>query len=228
MRWERFARHRTFVVIFTAATLAHVLMLLIPVVRQSVEPSSPAPVVSVRLTTPPATQAPDPVPEQPLPEPEPLQPVEPIELAELPLPEPDPVVETPPETPPVTAHRILNQLRENQSRDPVASFSYAEPEARPDYHTFDRPLLEDVLNEPSLQLPFRDTRIYLVDSYDPGFVGGVEKFFDDVTVPFGFTTKNNTRVQCAWILIIAGCAWGDATPYYNAKTTARKRKPDNM
>ena len=89
-------------------------------------------------------------------------------------------------------------------------------------------MLEEVLKQPSLQLPFRDTRIDLVDSYDPGFVGGVEKFFDTVTVPFGFTTKNNTRVQCAWILVLAGCAWGDASSYYNAQTRARKRKPESM
>jgi hypothetical protein len=221
------ARHRSFVVIFAAAVLLHLLMLLVPVIRQTAEAPGPQPGISVRLVAQPAAEAPAPLPEPP-PEPERIQPAEPIELADLPAPDPAPVAATPPEKPPVTAYRILNELREKQEKDPLASFVYADPQDRPDFAALDRPVLEEVLNQPSLQLPFRDTRIYLVDSYDPGFLGGVQKFFDDVTVPFGFTTKNNTRVQCAWILVLAGCAWGDASSYYNAQTRARKRKPESM
>ena len=102
-----------------------------------------------------------------------------------------------------------------------------QPTERPDYYVRYRPALDDVLNEPSVQLPFHDTRIYLVDHYDSGFLGGMQKFWDDVTVPFGFTTKNNTRVQCAWVLVIAGCAWGDASLFYAAQR-AKKRKPAQM
>ena len=63
--------------------------------------------------------------------------------------------------PPVTAYRILSELREKQEKDPLASFVYADPQDRPDYAALDRPVLEEVLKQPSLQLPFRDTRIYL-------------------------------------------------------------------
>ena len=213
--------------IFAAAALLHLSLLLLPVIRQTAEAPGPQPGISIRLAPQPVAEAPEPPPE-PLPEPERIQPAEPIELADLPAPEPEPMAAPPPEKPPVTAYRILNELREKQQKDPLASFVYADPQDRPDYAALDRPVLEEVLNQPSLQLPFRDTRIYLVDSYDPGFLGGVQKFFDDVTVPFGFTTKNNTRVQCAWILVLAGCAWGDASSYYNAQTRARKRKPESM
>ena len=213
--------------IFTAAVLLHLLLLLVPVIRQTAEVPETQPGICIRLAPQTVVEEPEPLQEPP-PEPERIQPAEPIELADLPAPEPEPETAPLPEKPPVTAHRILNELREKQENDPLASIVYTDPQDRPDYAALDRPVLEEVLKQPSLQLPFRDTRIYLVDSYDPGFVGGVEKFFDDVTVPFGFTTKNNTRVQCAWILVHASCAWGDASSYYNAQTRARKRKPESM
>ena len=80
-----------------------------------------------------------------------------------------------------------------------------------------------MLNSPSLQLPFADKRIYLVDSYSPGFGGSVERFFDNVTVPFGWTTNNNTRVQCAWVLVFAGCNWGHVSLFHRE---AKRRKPE--
>lgn len=224
------AQNRRFALLLAAATLLHLLLLLVPVVRQQAAESTPSPSVTVRLSPQPLEAA---IPE---PEPEPAQPpemapVEPVELAELPPPDPEPtepVEPGPAAKPAITAHRILSELREKQIADPLAAFTPSDQDDKPDYYVRFQPTLEDVLNEPSLQLPFRDTRIYLVDSYDTGFMGGVQRFFDEVTVPFGFTTKNNTRVQCAWILVIAGCSWGDASSYYNAQYRARKRKPEPM
>lgn len=72
-----------------------------------------------------------------------------------------------------------------------------------------------------LQLPFKDTRIYLVDSYDAGLLGSIERFFDKATVPFGWTTKGATRIQCAWLMVIAGCSWGDKELFYRK---AHRRK----
>ena len=214
-------------VILTAATLAHLFLLLIPIARQQAGEPDRLPSLTVRLESRAVEETPAPPPEPMEPEPSPLLPVKPIELAELPAPAPEPVVTGKPETPRITAYRILDDLRRKQEKDPLASRQTADPAEGRDYFVRQQPVLEDVLNPPSLQLPFRDTRIYLVDSYDPGFMGGVQKFFDDVTVPFGFTTRNNTRVQCAWILVLAGCSWGDVS-YYYAKDRARKRNPDSM
>jgi hypothetical protein len=139
-----------------------------------------------------------------------------------PPPEPEPAVDEP-QPPVITAHRIISDLAEARARDPLALL-----ENEPGRQTgFQAPIgrsLDEVLNAPSLQLPFQDRRIYLVDSYAPGIGGSIDRFFDSVTVPFGFQTKNNTRIQCAWILVLAGCAWGDASLFY-AADRARKRTP---
>ena len=213
--------------ILVAVTLLHGLMLLIPVVRQAVFEPAPAPVVKVELKRPPK---PEPAAPITAPEPRPLQPVEPVELADLPepppMPEPEPAPTEPP-PPPITAHRIISSIAAQRERDPLSVLDAGKPAEKPDYYVRYRPALDDVLNEPSMQLPFRDTRIYLVDHYDDGFLGGMQKFWDDVNVPFGFTTKGNTRIQCAWILVIAGCAWGDASMFYSAQR-AKKRKAGDM
>ena len=220
---SRLAQHRSFALLFAAVTLLHLSLLLIPVVRQMAPDNAAPDIVSVRLS-PQAVEepAPEPLPEPEPVEPPPLIPPEPVELAELPEPDPEPATPAPVEKPRISAHRILSELRERQSADPVTGFLAADQDEKADYYVRYRPALEDVINEPSLQLPFRDTRIYLVDSYDPGFLGDVQRFFDDVTVPFGFTTKNNTRIQCAWVLVIAGCSWGNVS-YYYAADKARKR-----
>lgn len=148
----------------------------------------------------------------------------PPKLADLPEIPPDARLEITPE-PVAQAHdprsRILSRQFEYET--PESLFGPKEPmvDGKPEYYARYRPALKQVLNEPSLQLPFRDTRVYLVDSYSAGFGGSVERFFDNVTVPFGWTTKNNTRVQCAWVLVIAGCSWGHNSLFYRE---ARKRK----
>jgi hypothetical protein len=101
--------------------------------------------------------------------------------------------------------------------------SIDEAQPLPQYRAAPRDSLDDVLNAPALQLPFEDTRIYEVAHYEAGFNGAVDRFWDTVAVPFGFTTKNNTRIQCAWVLIIAGCSWGHKTLFHRE---ARKRKAD--
>jgi hypothetical protein len=221
---------RRFGAFLLAAIGLHLALLTIPVVREAVLEPLRAPVVQVRLqaATPPAEPAPEPVP-APLPEPPAEPPPEPAPEPPPPQPRPEPVArqeppptapETEPTPPVITAHRILSDLAEARQREPLSGV-----ETGPAVYAPFRPSLDQVLNEPSLQLPFRDTRVYLVNSYDPGLVGSIDRFFDTVTVPFSFQTKNNTRIQCAWILILAGCSWGDASLYY-AADKARKRPPD--
>lgn len=90
----------------------------------------------------------------------------------------------------------LSRVNEADSPDPDA-FLY--PEQRS---------MEMALSTPSIQLPFEDRRIYLIDSYSAGINGSIERFWDRVTLPFGWTTKHGTHFECAWVLIIGGCAWG--------------------
>ena len=220
----RLTQHRSFALVFAAVTLLHLLLLLIPVVRQQAFERSPSPSISIRLSPPPIQEIPpEPLPEPKPFEPPPLEPVEPVELAELPATEPVPETAREQEAPQINAYRILSDLREKQNAAPLTNRATVDPREQPDYFVRAQPVLEDVINEPSLQLPFRDTRIYLVDSYDPGIEGSMQRFWNKVTVPFGFTTKNNTRVQCAWILVLAGCSWSDVS-YYYAREKARKRK----
>ena len=222
---------RRFGIFLLAAGLLHVALLLIPMARQTVLEAVPAPVVAVRLQKPaPKPQRPEvePVatPETPPPDiaSSPPPPPRPEPEQKVPEAEPPPASEPEPEPPVITAHRILSDLAEQRRRDPLASRETA-TEQRMLFQAPIGPGLDEVLNDPSLQLPFRDRRIYLVDSYAPGIGGSVDRFFDNVTVPFGFQTKNNTRIQCAWVLIFAGCAWGDASLFY-AADKARKRVPE--
>jgi len=219
-----FLKNRNLIAAFTLAVILHGLLLTIPAARKAVIEVVSTSAVTVRLTRPaPSAETPSP--------PEGIIVVsKPVPLAEPGKPEP----QAPPKKEPVpvepasalparlNASRILLDLEERRKADPLAFLRPADEKA-PEFRIHSGPVLEEVLKEPSLQLPFEDTRIYLVDSYDPGLAGGVERFFDNVTVPFGFTTKNNTRIQCAWILIVAGCSWGDMS-YYAAAQKARKRK----
>ena len=220
----RQSSNRSFAVLLAVATLAHLSMLLIPVVRQQAAESAETPTISIRFSRPePLSPPPVPVPE---PELFALEAVKPVELAELPEPAPPPAA-LPPIKHRITASRIISDLQEKRKADPLAAPSWERQPTRPDYYARHQPALEDVLNEPSLQLPFRDTRIYLVDSYDAGFTGGVQKFFDDVSVPFGFTTRNNTRVQCRWMLVLVGCGWGPLS-YHDPAARPPKRNPNSL
>jgi len=227
-------QNRRFGAFLLAVSLLHAALLLIPAVRQGVLQAVPAPVVAIRLQksappTPVAEVAPEAVAE-----PEPVtRPVPPPVATEPPTParpEPTPRVAeaapppAEPAPPVITAHRIISDLADARRRDPLAA-PQPGPDARPLFRAPIGASLDEVLNEPVLQLPFEDRRIYLVDSYAAGIGGSIDRFFDRVTVPFGFQTKNNLRVQCAWILVIAGCSWGDASLFY-AADRARKRVPD--
>lgn len=216
-------KNRSLLVALTAAVVAHGLLLTVPAARQAVIEAVSSPAVKVRLMRPAPVVVPERPVESPLAETPPPQAQTPPVLK--PSPPAEPPVRSEPEPAPVeriSAARILLDIEERRSTDPP--WFAPEPDAPlPVYRTRPRTSLDDVLNEPVLHLPFEDTRIYLVDSYSPGIMGSVDRFFDNVTVPFGFTTKNNTRIQCGWTLIFAGCVWGDAG-YFYSKQEARKRE----
>ncbi|MEE4294316.1 MAG: hypothetical protein V2I79_10150 [Xanthomonadales bacterium] len=219
-----FFKNRNLIAAFALAVILHGLLLTIPAARKAVIEAVSTPAVTVRLTRPVPVMKTPVQPEEiivvsspaPLPAPEKSEPQTP------PIKEPVPAEPASAASARLSASRILLDLEERRKADPLAFLRPADEKA-PEFRIHSGPVLDEVLKEPSLQLPFEDTRIYLVDSYDPGLAGGIERFFDNVTVPFGFTTKNNTRIQCAWILIVAGCSWGDVS-YYAAKDQARKRR----
>ena len=220
---------------FTAALLLHALLLLIPSTREAIRQAAESSLVRVKLSTPPV----------PTPSPA-IQPREPVQTEALPpppepvlRPAPEPVLITrpseQPETPPVIAptqpnsnellNRILSTQFDYQERPPLFGSRQAD-ENSPEYQPREQTSLDQALNEPSLQLPFRDTRTYVVNYYEEGIGGSIDKFWDTVTVPFGFTTKNNTRVQCAWILVFAACGWDHKTVFHR-EATKRKPGPDD-
>lgn len=227
----RHHQNRVFALILCAATLLHVLFLLIPVARQAIMAPKNMHSVQVRLQRPAAPQPPqvpvaEPAPEEIQPEPAPpqtesmLAPATPSLAVQPPSPEPEPEKKNEATR---TGRQVLSWQFDYEPDEPLFGHGVTPSETRPDFYLRDRAGLEDVLNAPSLQLPFADTRIYLVDSYSPGVGGSVERFFDSVTVPFGWTTKNNTRVQCGWVLVFAGCSWGHVSLFHRE---ARKREPD--
>jgi hypothetical protein len=194
---------------FALAIVVHAIFILAPRPDKMVAQVTERPSVRVQLVSQPqAVEV-----EQP-PEPESFvewREPEPPTLDELPL---APVIESQPPVP-----VVVQQLPSNNSKRLLSNqFDYEgfvpEPEDRPDFYLRQRTSLEMVLNQPLLQLPFEDSRIYLVDNYDDGIMGGIDRFWDNVAVPFGFTTKNNTRVQCVWVLVIAGCNWGHKSLFY--------------
>ena len=218
-------QNRVFIPLLAAATLLHVMALLIPVARQAVLAPKQAPSVRVTLQKPVTIERAEPVPPevQPKPDPPRAAPVEtpaPV-LAARPEPREDDSEKAPDSTD--ISPRILSRQFDYQAEQPLFGPVAKESPEETDYYVRSRPGLEDVLNSPSLQLPFADKRIYLVDSYSPGFGGSVERFFDNVTVPFGWTTNNNTRVQCAWVLVFAGCNWGHVSLFHRE---AKRRKPE--
>lgn len=218
---------RSFIVVLAAVMFLHALALLIPVAWRTLPDLPSAAVVQLRLQQPAAEPEPEPSAASEIPFP--AAPV-PVELAELPPPQPGPAKPEPvaepiaqSQAPVITATRIIDELAAPRRNNALRSFEDMRPRERPSYFARYRPVLEEVLNAPVVQLPFEDTRIYVVDSYDNGFLGGMERFWDNVTVPFGFTTKNNTRFQCAWVMILAGCSWGHASMYYAADKAKRRQ-----
>jgi hypothetical protein len=216
-----------FRVFFALAIIVHVVFILVPVTKRMVATVSEQRSVQIQLVSP--TQIVE--VEQP-PEPEPpikwREPISPT-LEELP---PAPSAEPPAPVRaiavqaaiPSGARMLSSQFDYENTRKKSLFGSEKRTEDSSDYYVRQRTSLEMALNQPSLQLPFEDTRIYLVDSYDAGFMGGMDKFWDTVSVPFGFTTKNNTRVQCVWVLVIAGCGWGHKTLFHRPARHREKPK----
>jgi hypothetical protein len=211
---------------FVLALAVHVALIMVPLTKKMTTGVQELRSVQIRLVTsempgqetPPAEQAPEwresgvPLLEELPPMPEKVAPR---------------VRETVQQAPPPNSKRVLSSQfdYERSIRQPL--FGTAERKAdAPDFHFRQRATLEMVLNQPSMQLPFKDTRTYVVEHYEDGFMGGIDKFWDRVSVPFGFTTKNNTRVQCVWVLVIAGCGWGHKTLFHQpARYRERQGSP---
>ena len=215
-----------FRVFFALAIIVHVVFILVPVTKRMFATVSEQQSVQVQLISPTRIVEAEHLPEPGLPV-EWRESISPA-LEELP---PVPVTEPPAAVRVIAAQpsipnraRVLSSQFDYEKFGQKALFgSVKQTEDSPDFYVRQRTSLEMALNQPSLQLPFEDARIYLVDSYDAGFMGGMDKFWDTVSVPFGFTTKNNTRVQCVWVLVIAGCGWGHKTLFH--RPARHREKP---
>jgi len=204
---------------FAMAIVVHAVFILALRTKKMVAPVTERPSLQVQLIShPPAVEVEPPLEPKPLVE---WREPEPPTLDELP---PSPVTEPQPPTPVVVQQPPSRNTRRLLSRQFDYEGFAQGSEDKPDFYPRQRASLEMVLNQPSLQLPFEDSRIYLVDSYADGIMGVIDRFWDDVTVPFGFTTKNNTRVQCVWVLVIGGCGWGHKTLFYRPAKLREKSK----
>jgi len=219
---------RAFWIALGAALFLHAMLLLIPTGPQRVIPSHPSKPINVSLTqwVPGSAPLGSPSPER---LPDPIENPSPKSI-DPPLQKADPgenEVKTTPDPEPASVNVTYLLSRQFDYRTATEPFAKPQPESieEADFYFRERTTLADVLPKPSIQLPFEDTRIYLVDSYGPGLSGSLDRFFDNATLPFGFTTKSGTRVQCAWILVVAGCAWGPAELFYNGQK-ARRRHAD--
>jgi hypothetical protein len=216
-------------VFLTLAIIVHVAFILVPLTRKMVTPVIESRSVQVQLLAPPRVSEKLPVPEPLVDKREPLAPI--LEkLPQAPIARPPPPMHESVLRPPLpNSKRVLSSQFDYQNTAQTPFFgSIEQKEDAPDFYVRQRTSLEMVLNQPSVQLPFEDTRIYLVDSYDDGIMGGIDRFWDTVSVPFGFTTKNNTRVQCVWVLVIAGCGWGHKSLFYRPARHREKPKEPSI
>jgi len=85
---------------------------------------------------------------------------------------------------------------EFQARTQAATDFYIPEQQIHDWLT-DIPYLDESVDKPKLQMKF----------YTEGFTGGIEKFFDKITIKKTFTTKYGTKIHCALIGVIAACGW---------------------
>ena len=220
-------QNRRILVLLIVVTMLHSALLMIPSVREQVVRPLQETLLRVDLKRPPPVQIPTPETEV---QTETIESA-PAKIAERPEPAKQPVVVQQHVQPepgvadtPINLEQLISRqfLMEESEREAYLEKLDANV-PRADYFVRARPSLDDALNMPVVHLPFRDTRIYEVAYYEEGFGGAVDKFFDTVAVPFGFTTKGNTRVQCVWMLIVAGCVWDNKARFYRA---ASKRTDD--
>lgn len=218
-----------FRVFFALAIVVHVVFIVLPVTKRMVATVSEQRSVQVQLISPAQTVDPIQPPAPPLEWSEPdtpaLEDLPPAPVAKPPV----PVLSVVQPTPDQNRSRVLSSQfdYENTRRNPLFG-PVEKTKDLPDFYFRQRTSLDMALNQPSLQLPFEDTRIYLVDSYDAGFMGSMDKFWDTVSVPFGFTTRNNTRVQCVWVLVFAGCGWGHTSLFYRPAKQREKPKEQSV
>ena len=61
----------------------------------------------------------------------------------------------------------------------------------------DIPYLDESVDRPTIEMRF----------YAEGIEGGIEKFFDKITISKTFTTKYGTKIHCALVGVLAMCGW---------------------
>jgi len=115
------------------------------------------------------------------------------------------VISKPTTTPQINAGDVLQMIQNRKSIDITAEFQartgpatdfYIPKQQITDWYA-NLPYLDESVDKPKLQMKF----------YAEGIEGGIEKFFDKITISKTFTTKYGTKIHCALIGIIAMCGW---------------------
>lgn len=76
-----------------------------------------------------------------------------------------------------------------------------------EFHIPVRQDMISMLDQPMPEVPFAYTPGLVRFAYDPGVKGNLQRFWDVITPEFGWRTKNGTKVECVWLLVIAACGW---------------------
>ena len=212
--------NRRFYAALGVALAVHAALMLLPFQKQQAHPAKAAGLLKVHLAALPAKAAraeelhldPKPLAAAQAP-PAAIEPMPPAPRAAVPpvasKPEPNRVEGPEPER---LRHSILASQFLGGRQEDNASFSLAprqkNPEVQTEFHLPHRASMYEVMMPPLPDLPFAHQPGFVEFSYTaPGFLGELQYFFDVITPEFEFKTKHGTRVKCALILVIAGCAW---------------------
>ncbi len=107
--------------------------------------------------------------------------------------------------PTIKTGEVLQMMQNRKSIDITADFQARTEPAKDFYipeqeiHDWlaDIPYLDESVDKPKLQMNF----------YSAGMLGGVERFFDKITIQKTFTTKYGTKIHCALVGILVACSW---------------------
>lgn len=214
---------RRLLLIFLAAITLHGLLLLVPSVRKEFVPRGEGSSLAVRLVAEPSeTQRKTMAPALPAADVQPpVEATEPERLtrestaAEPPVAAPDQREDRAAESEVerkaarALATRIVSSpyLDDSPRRfDPFPADSEFD-RGGAEFRLANRSTPDPLIYPEPVPLPFGDAPRFAVEFYDPGVMGGVQRFWDSVTFAKTWTTEGGTRISCGVVLIIPACAW---------------------
>jgi hypothetical protein len=214
---------------FLLTLAAHLFLVFLPDLPDRTPVALDSDMITVRLTNEPGKyMAVDPLPEErpspstapapspnPDPAPAPIQAEIPSEPATTATPgmvvsRPDPEVPQPVNDALLSRSILASQFLPERKVSEPAIFTLSGRPSTTLQADFQYPVRKNMydLMVPTLpDLPFAYTPGFVKFSYEPGFLGEIQRSWDAITPEYEFRTKNGTLVKCKLILIIAGCVW---------------------